>query len=245
MGNENSMDVRGIEKAPLFTIYGDNIASPSIDLSSLPSAGSPSINRSSFPTTASSRCDPSSQLITVSPSINPSSLPFTVSLIVTMWLIILLLSVQFVQHASAALIALDLFCINVLHAADNSDTCKEDSSSSRTMHRSATTRLLLRRNSNSSCSQYNYCHWPEKVSLFSTMVDKVSSTSFSSLIDPLMLLLQHTFIAATAPASVDYPRYSVLLLLQHLLQCPPMLFLLHCLLSQPRSRLQLSLQFIQ
>ena len=66
----------------------------------------------------------------------------------------------------------------------------------------------------------------------------MSSTSFSSLIDPLMLLLQHTIIAATAPASVDYPRYSVLLLLQHLLQCPPVLLLLHCLLSQPRSRLQ-------
>ena len=66
-----------------------------------------------------------------------------------------------------------------------------------------------------------------------------------SLVLLLLLLLQHTFIAATAPASVDYPRYSVLLLLQHLLQCPPMSFLLHCLLSQPRSRLQLSLQFIQ
>ena len=84
----------------------------------------------------------------------------------------------------------------------------------------------------------------EEVSPFSTTVGKVSSTSFSSLIDPLMLLLQHTFIAATAPASIDYPRYSVLLLLQHLLQCPPVL-LLHCLLSQPRSRLQQSLQFIQ
>ena len=84
----------------------------------------------------------------------------------------------------------------------------------------------------------------EEVSPFSTTVGKVSSTSFSSLIDPLMLLLQHTFIAATAPASIDYPRYSVLFLLQHLLQCPPVL-LLHCLLSQPRSRLQQSLQFIQ
>ena len=39
-----------------------------------------------------------------------------------MRLIILPLSVQCVQHTSAALISFDLFCIDILHAADHSNT---------------------------------------------------------------------------------------------------------------------------